>query len=194
MYCIRFAFSWYCAVTWVGIWAHGGDLNSNACPPHRQEVPLSTLCSGILCFICRFCPHSNTLCCMNKGHEIVLKGCLSRSALCVASDQFWVYLSSQRKSDGLRFSSPVNLLRTISIENGLSWNENIILCAFSLFCIHFLFLFSDMVPLTGSLKRPVSLQPFSSHQRVLKSPLSSGLNPEGIYVWGSIAHLCCWER
>ncbi|XP_051916888.1 ras association domain-containing protein 8 [Hippocampus zosterae] len=40
----------------------------------------------------------------------------------------------------------------------------------------------DMVPLTGSLKRPVSLQPLSSHLRVLKSPLSSGLNPEGIYV------------
>ncbi|XP_061628756.1 ras association domain-containing protein 8 isoform X2 [Phyllopteryx taeniolatus] len=40
----------------------------------------------------------------------------------------------------------------------------------------------DLVPLTGSLKRPVSLQPLSSHLRVLKSPLSSGLNPEGIYV------------
>uniref|UniRef100_A0A3Q2XV74 Ras association domain family member 8 n=1 Tax=Hippocampus comes TaxID=109280 RepID=A0A3Q2XV74_HIPCM len=40
----------------------------------------------------------------------------------------------------------------------------------------------NMVPLTGSLKRPVSLQPLSSHLRVLKSPLSSGLNPEGIYV------------
>nr|XP_061813172.1 ras association domain-containing protein 8-like isoform X2 [Nerophis lumbriciformis] len=35
---------------------------------------------------------------------------------------------------------------------------------------------------TGSLKRPVSLQPLSGHLRVLKSPFSSSLNPEGIYV------------
>nr|XP_046249685.1 ras association domain-containing protein 8 isoform X2 [Scatophagus argus] len=40
----------------------------------------------------------------------------------------------------------------------------------------------DLVPLTGSLKRPVSSHPMSSHLRVLHSPLSSGLNPEGIYV------------
>ncbi|XP_044212802.1 ras association domain-containing protein 8 isoform X2 [Thunnus albacares] len=40
----------------------------------------------------------------------------------------------------------------------------------------------DLVPLSGSLKRPVSLHPMSSHLRVLHSPLSSGLNPEGIYV------------
>ncbi|KAG8012540.1 Ras association domain-containing protein 8 [Nibea albiflora] len=40
----------------------------------------------------------------------------------------------------------------------------------------------ELVPLTGSLKRPVSSHPISSHLRVLHSPLSSGLNPEGIYV------------
>eukprot|EP00064_Thunnus_orientalis_P020955 superscaffoldBa00006076_g21108 len=40
----------------------------------------------------------------------------------------------------------------------------------------------DLVPLSGSLKRPVSLHPMSGHLRVLHSPLSSGLNPEGIYV------------
>ncbi|XP_071381190.1 ras association domain-containing protein 8 isoform X2 [Centroberyx affinis] len=40
----------------------------------------------------------------------------------------------------------------------------------------------DLVPLTGSLKRPVSSHPMSGHLRVLHSPLSSGLNPEGIYV------------
>uniref|UniRef100_A0A3Q3WWU2 Ras-associating domain-containing protein n=1 Tax=Mola mola TaxID=94237 RepID=A0A3Q3WWU2_MOLML len=38
------------------------------------------------------------------------------------------------------------------------------------------------VLLTGSLKRPVSSHPMSSHLRVLHSPLSCGLNPEGIYV------------
>uniref|UniRef100_A0A3B3UI73 Ras association domain family member 8 n=1 Tax=Poecilia latipinna TaxID=48699 RepID=A0A3B3UI73_9TELE len=41
---------------------------------------------------------------------------------------------------------------------------------------------SDLAALTGSLKRPVSTQPVSSHLRVLANPLSSGLNPEGIYV------------
>ncbi|XP_030587680.1 ras association domain-containing protein 8 [Archocentrus centrarchus] len=40
----------------------------------------------------------------------------------------------------------------------------------------------DLVPLSGSLKRPVSTHPGPSHLRVLHSPLSSGLNPEGIYV------------
>ncbi|XP_061891273.1 ras association domain-containing protein 8 [Entelurus aequoreus] len=40
----------------------------------------------------------------------------------------------------------------------------------------------DLVPLTGSLKRHVTLHQMSSHLRVLNSPLSSGLNPEGIYV------------
>ncbi|XP_044050826.1 ras association domain-containing protein 8 isoform X2 [Siniperca chuatsi] len=40
----------------------------------------------------------------------------------------------------------------------------------------------DLVPLSGSLKRPASSHPMSSHLRVLHSPLSSGLNPEGIYV------------
>ncbi|XP_056273293.1 ras association domain-containing protein 8 isoform X2 [Pseudoliparis swirei] len=40
----------------------------------------------------------------------------------------------------------------------------------------------DLVPLTGSLKRPVSSHPLSSHLRILHSPLTSGLNPEGIYV------------
>ncbi|XP_028264361.1 ras association domain-containing protein 8 isoform X2 [Parambassis ranga] len=40
----------------------------------------------------------------------------------------------------------------------------------------------SIVPLSGSLKRPVSSKPISSHLRVLQSPLSSGLNPEGIYV------------
>uniref|UniRef100_UPI0037E8D59A ras association domain-containing protein 8 isoform X2 n=1 Tax=Semicossyphus pulcher TaxID=241346 RepID=UPI0037E8D59A len=40
----------------------------------------------------------------------------------------------------------------------------------------------DLVPLTGSLKRPVSSTPMSGHLRVLHSPHSSGLNPEGIYV------------
>ncbi|XP_067358537.1 ras association domain-containing protein 8 isoform X2 [Channa argus] len=40
----------------------------------------------------------------------------------------------------------------------------------------------DLVPLSGSLKRPVSSHPVSSHLRVLQSSLSSGLNPEGIYV------------
>uniref|UniRef100_A0A3Q0QRI7 Ras association domain family member 8 n=1 Tax=Amphilophus citrinellus TaxID=61819 RepID=A0A3Q0QRI7_AMPCI len=38
------------------------------------------------------------------------------------------------------------------------------------------------IPLSGSLKRPVSTHPGPSHLRVLHSPLSSGLNPEGIYV------------
>lgn len=41
---------------------------------------------------------------------------------------------------------------------------------------------SDLVQLTGSLKRLGSSHPVSSHLRVLHSPLSSGLNPEGIYV------------
>nr|XP_061813173.1 ras association domain-containing protein 8-like isoform X3 [Nerophis lumbriciformis] len=41
---------------------------------------------------------------------------------------------------------------------------------------------NQLIPLTGSLKRPVSLQPLSGHLRVLKSPFSSSLNPEGIYV------------
>ncbi|KAM3869698.1 ras association domain-containing protein 8 [Diretmus argenteus] len=40
----------------------------------------------------------------------------------------------------------------------------------------------DLVPLSGSLKRPVSSHKMSAHLRVLHSPLSSGLNPEGIYV------------
>ncbi|XP_041651289.1 ras association domain-containing protein 8 [Cheilinus undulatus] len=40
----------------------------------------------------------------------------------------------------------------------------------------------DLVPLSGSLKRPMSSTPMSNHLRVLHSPLSSGLNPEGIYV------------
>uniref|UniRef100_A0A4W5KE69 Ras association domain family member 8 n=1 Tax=Hucho hucho TaxID=62062 RepID=A0A4W5KE69_9TELE len=38
----------------------------------------------------------------------------------------------------------------------------------------------NLVPLSGSLKRPVSSMP--GHLRVLQSPLTSGLNPEGIYV------------
>ncbi|XP_058502337.1 ras association domain-containing protein 8 isoform X1 [Solea solea] len=41
---------------------------------------------------------------------------------------------------------------------------------------------SSHVPLTGSLKRPVSSHTMSGHLRVLHSPLTSGLNPEGIYV------------
>ncbi|KAF7658785.1 hypothetical protein LDENG_00007840 [Lucifuga dentata] len=41
---------------------------------------------------------------------------------------------------------------------------------------------TDLIPLSGSLKRPVSSHPVSGHLRVLHSPLSSGLNPEGIYV------------
>ncbi|XP_068579518.1 ras association domain-containing protein 8 isoform X2 [Cebidichthys violaceus] len=40
----------------------------------------------------------------------------------------------------------------------------------------------DLVPLSGSLKRPVSSHPMSSHLRILHSPLTSSLNPEGIYV------------
>ncbi|XP_075998059.1 ras association domain-containing protein 8 [Genypterus blacodes] len=40
----------------------------------------------------------------------------------------------------------------------------------------------ELIPMTGSLKRPVSSHPASSHLRVLHSALSSGLNPEGIYV------------
>ncbi|XP_068458787.1 ras association domain-containing protein 8 isoform X2 [Clinocottus analis] len=40
----------------------------------------------------------------------------------------------------------------------------------------------DLVPLSGSLKRPVSSHPLSSHLRILHNPLTSGLNPEGIYV------------
>ncbi|KAM8890769.1 ras association domain-containing protein 8 isoform 2-T3 [Spinachia spinachia] len=40
----------------------------------------------------------------------------------------------------------------------------------------------DLVPLSGSLKRPVSSHAMSSHLRILRSPLASGLNPEGIYV------------
>ncbi|KAM3608824.1 uncharacterized protein V6R79_005384 [Siganus canaliculatus] len=40
----------------------------------------------------------------------------------------------------------------------------------------------DLVALTGSLKRPVSSHTMSGHLRVLHSPLSSSLNPEGIYV------------
>ncbi|XP_034444218.1 ras association domain-containing protein 8 isoform X2 [Hippoglossus hippoglossus] len=39
-----------------------------------------------------------------------------------------------------------------------------------------------LVPLTGSLKRPVSTHTMSGHLRVLHNPLTSGLNPEGIYV------------
>ncbi|CAI5664582.1 unnamed protein product [Oreochromis niloticus] len=39
-----------------------------------------------------------------------------------------------------------------------------------------------IVPLSGSLKRPVSTHPMPNHLRALHSPLSSGLNPEGIYV------------
>ncbi|RVE72030.1 hypothetical protein OJAV_G00057540 [Oryzias javanicus] len=41
---------------------------------------------------------------------------------------------------------------------------------------------ADSVPLTGSLKRPVASHLTSSHLRVLQNSLSSGLNPEGIYV------------
>ncbi|XP_034032694.1 ras association domain-containing protein 8 [Thalassophryne amazonica] len=40
----------------------------------------------------------------------------------------------------------------------------------------------ESVPLSGSLKRPVSSHTMSNHLRVLHSPLTSGLNPEGIYV------------
>lgn len=40
----------------------------------------------------------------------------------------------------------------------------------------------DLVPLSGSLKRPAASHPVSGHLRVLHSPLSSGLNPAGIYV------------
>ncbi|XP_028307256.1 ras association domain-containing protein 8 [Gouania willdenowi] len=40
----------------------------------------------------------------------------------------------------------------------------------------------DFCALTGSLKRPVSSQTVSAHLRVLHSPHSSSLNPEGIYV------------
>ncbi|XP_055011204.1 ras association domain-containing protein 8 [Boleophthalmus pectinirostris] len=40
----------------------------------------------------------------------------------------------------------------------------------------------DLVPLTGSLKRPPGSQHAPGHLRVLHSPLTSGLNPEGIYV------------
>ncbi|TDH09925.1 hypothetical protein EPR50_G00090480 [Perca flavescens] len=43
-------------------------------------------------------------------------------------------------------------------------------------------LVSDLVPLSGSLKRPVSSHTMSSHLRLLQSPLTSGLNPGGIYV------------
>uniref|UniRef100_A0A3P9CNP6 Ras association domain family member 8 n=1 Tax=Maylandia zebra TaxID=106582 RepID=A0A3P9CNP6_9CICH len=41
---------------------------------------------------------------------------------------------------------------------------------------------NNLVPLSGSLKRPVSTHPMPNHLRALHSPLSSGLNPEGIYV------------
>lgn len=41
---------------------------------------------------------------------------------------------------------------------------------------------TDPVPLTGSLKRTVPSHHAASHLRVLHSPLTSGLNPEGIYV------------
>lgn len=57
------------------------------------------------------------------------------------------------------------------------------------FLIFFFFVcvssWSDVVLLTGSLKRPAASRPTSGHLRVLHSPLSSGLsglNPEGIYV------------
>lgn len=40
----------------------------------------------------------------------------------------------------------------------------------------------ELVPLSGSLKRPVSSHPMPGHLRGLHSPLTSGLNPEGIYV------------
>uniref|UniRef100_A0A3B3BY54 Ras association domain family member 8a n=1 Tax=Oryzias melastigma TaxID=30732 RepID=A0A3B3BY54_ORYME len=40
----------------------------------------------------------------------------------------------------------------------------------------------NSVPLTGSLKRPAASHLTSSHLRVLQNSLSSGLNPEGIYV------------
>lgn len=51
----------------------------------------------------------------------------------------------------------------------------------------FLYLLLDLVPLSGSLKRPVSTHPMPNHLRALHSPLSSGLNPEGIYVWDGSA-------
>lgn len=73
------------------------------------------------------------------------------------------------KSD-CRFTAP-NLWKTLYLD----------------FCLSFMFSFSDLVPLSGSLKRPVSSHPMSSHLRVLHSPHSSGLNPEGIYVWDSSA-------
>ncbi|KAM6960895.1 ras association domain-containing protein 8 [Aplochiton taeniatus] len=41
---------------------------------------------------------------------------------------------------------------------------------------------TDLVPLSGSLKRPIPSHHVASHLRVLHSPLTSGLNPEGIYV------------
>lgn len=40
----------------------------------------------------------------------------------------------------------------------------------------------DVLPLTGSLKRPPAALPVSAHLRALHSPHSSSLNPEGIYV------------
>lgn len=65
---------------------------------------------------------------------------------------------------------------------------------FPIFWLFMRFLFSNSVPLSGSLKRPVSSHPMSSHLRVLQSPLTSGLNPEGIYVWdpsNTLLRHCC---
>lgn len=56
-----------------------------------------------------------------------------------------------------------------------------------LILVMFLYLLLDLVPLSGSLKRPVSTLPMPNHLRALHSPLSSGLNPEGIYVWDGSA-------
>lgn len=36
---------------------------------------------------------------------------------------------------------------------------------------------------SGSLKRPGSSRQLPSNLRILQNPLSSGFNPEGIYVW-----------
>ncbi|XP_030646591.1 ras association domain-containing protein 8 [Chanos chanos] len=41
---------------------------------------------------------------------------------------------------------------------------------------------TDIGPMIGSLKRQASSQIAAGHQRVLQTPVTSGLNPEGIYV------------
>lgn len=55
--------------------------------------------------------------------------------------------------------------------------------------LHKLFFHFNFAALTGSLKRPGPSYAVGVNLRVLHSPLTSALNPEGIYVWGTEKHL-----